>query len=148
MQLLDDNGHGMALYVADYQFPDDPHPGKRRSWLIVYGTAHCPRGSWSFRWQALTPDDAIDIARWLRQVASGAGEPTLAFIEPALSFEHTWGEPGTIDLDIGFDLEFSPPWDRRPRAGDPFIVSCRRLTPAGLLRAADEWDSEIVPYPP
>ncbi|MCX4404438.1 MULTISPECIES: hypothetical protein [unclassified Streptomyces] len=133
MRLIDSDGHGIELRVTDYQFPDAAHMGKRRSWLIVEGTANCPQGAWTFRWQALTPEDAIALATWLRDFARSPdggqqADDSLEFIEPNLAFAATRADAHQIALQIRLDLEFSPPWRKRNRAGDPFTVVCR-MTP-------------------
>lgn len=152
MRLIDCDGHGIELGVVNYQFPDDAHEGKRRSWLIIEGTAHCPQGAWTFRWQALTPEDAVVLATWLRDIARAPGgrqpeDRSLEFIEPNLAFTADRADARHITLEIRLDLEFSPPWRKRNQAGDPFTVVCR-ITPEALLRATTEWTAEIAPYPP
>jgi hypothetical protein len=152
MRLIGSDGHGVALGVVDYQFPDAPHQGQRQSWLIVQGSASCPQGTWSFRWQALTADDAVVLADWLRSAAGlasvdGPGNVSLGFTEPNLAFACARSDPHLIDLRISLDLEFSPPWHRRTHAGDPFVISCQ-ITPEAMLEAAADWAAEIAPYPP
>jgi hypothetical protein len=137
---------------VDYQFPDAVDPRQRRSWLVIEGAAYCPQGTWSFRWQALTPDDAVVLANWLRRTADRptTAEPdsaSLTFTEPNLSFSFTRTDAHRIDLDVGLDLEFSPPWRRHTRAGDPFVISCQ-LTPESVMTAATDWAAEISAYPP
>lgn len=63
MRLIGSDGQGVELGIVDYQFPDAADPRQRRSWLVVEGSAHCPQGTWSFRWPALTADDAVELAR-------------------------------------------------------------------------------------
>ncbi|MES5824665.1 hypothetical protein [Streptomyces sp. RG80] len=152
MRLIDVDGHGIELGVVDYQFPDAAHMGKRRSWLIVEGTANCPQGAWAFRWQALTPEDAVALASWLREVAHAPfggqqADDSLEFTEPNLALAADRSDAHQIALEIRLDLEFSPPWRKRNRAGDPFTVACR-ITPEALLRASTEWTAEIAAYPP
>lgn len=151
MRLIGGDGYGLKLRLVGYQFPEAPHPGRRRSWLIVAGSASCPQGTWSFRWQALTTDDAVALAEWLRTAAGATaaeGQATnLAFTEPNLAFACTRPEPSLIDLQISLDLEFSPPWRRRTWAGDPFVIPCQ-ITPAAMQDAASDWAAEIAPYPP
>jgi hypothetical protein len=149
----------VELTTTGYQSPDHPVPESRRAWLMLEGTAHAREGAWSFRWAALTPDDAVLVSDWLRLVAAGAmrvAEPhelngacdgCLHFTEPNLGFAVAAYQPGLISLRLEFDLEFSPPWRPRTRAGDPFDLVCD-FVPEALLRAADEWDAEIAAFPP
>lgn len=152
MRLIDSDGNGIELRVTDYQFPDAAHMGKRRSWLIVEGTANCPQGAWTFRWQALTPEDATALATWLRDFARSPdggqqADDSIEFTEPNLAFAATRADAHQIALQIRLDLEFSPPWRKRNRAGDPFTIVCR-MTPEALLTASTEWTADITPYPP
>lgn len=144
----------MELSVAGYQFPDHIDPRIRYSWLVIAGSANCPEGNWAFRWQALSLDDAVELAGWLRRIAEEAepgGEPVggparLAFTEPNLSFTAT-RTAGAIELGIGLDLEFSPPWDRRAAAGSPFVVTAR-LSPGDIATAAKDLGAEVESYLP
>lgn len=154
MRLIDSDGYGVELSVAGYQFPDHIDPRIRYSWLIIAGTANCPEGNWSFRWQALTLDDAVELADWLRRIAAEAqpsGEPLpgparLVFTEPNLAFTATPVD-GAVELRIGLDLEFSPPWNRRAEAGNPTVVTAR-LAPDDLATAAKELGAEVDSYLP
>jgi hypothetical protein len=153
MRLIGSDGHGIELGVVDYQFPDAVDSQQRHSWLVIEGTAHCPQGTWSFRWQALTADDAVELAQWLRRSAAGPANPgpdgtdRLDFTEPNLAFAITWTDSGQLELRTSLDLEFSPPWRQQSRSGDPFVVTCR-LSPESVLTAATDWAAEIKPYPP
>lgn len=140
--------------MAGYQFPDHIDPRIRYSWLVIAGTANCPEGAWTFRWQALTLDDAVELADWLGRIAAEAepaddtarGSARLDFTEPNLSFTAT--RTGTeVELGIGLDLEFSPPWNRRATAGRPFVVTAR-LAPADIATAAKEFGAEVDGYLP
>ncbi|WP_280423645.1 WapI family immunity protein [Nocardia carnea] len=154
MRLIDSDGYGVELTVAGYQFPDHIDPRIRYSWLIIAGTANCPEGNWSFRWQALTLDDAVELAEWLRRIAAAAepgGDPLpeparLEFTEPNLSFLAA-SVAGGVELRIGLDLEFSPPWNRRVTAGEPTVVTTR-LGAAQLTTAAEDLGAEVGSYLP
>lgn len=150
--MIDGDGHGIGLGVEGYQFPEAVHPGKRQSWLVITGRACSPQGQWSFRWQALTTDEAIDLATWLRTVAASphGSRRSLSgpeFTEPNLSFIASRPRPNLVALEVALDLEFSPPWRKRNRAGDPFKIECQ-LSPGAVTRAACVWGTEITPYPP
>ncbi|MEU1986351.1 hypothetical protein [Nocardia sp. NPDC019395] len=154
MRLIDSDGYGVELSVAGYQFPDHIDPRIRYSWLIIAGTANCPDGNWSFRWQALTLDDAVELAEWLRRIAAEAepsggevpGPARLVFTEPNLSFAAT-PVAGAVEMRIGLDLEFSPPWNRRAEAGSPVVITAR-LTPADIATAAKDLGTEVDAYLP
>ncbi|GAB1641400.1 hypothetical protein [Krasilnikovia sp. MM14-A1259] len=157
MRLIDAAGHGVDLRVTGYQFPDAEDLAQRHSWHMVEGTATSPEGSWTFRYPALTCDDSQYVARWLRTTAlresswpNTEAAPTvpasLAFTEPNLTMAASDYAPDLVTLDIGLDLEFSPPWRHRDRAGTPFVIRTR-LTHQQLERAADDWEQEIAPYP-
>ena len=154
MRLIDSDGYGVELTVAGYQFPDHIDPRIRYSWLVIAGTANSPEGKWSFRWQALTLDDAVELAEWLRRIAAGA-EPggdsppesaRLGFTEPNLSFAAK-AAAGAVELRIGLDLEFSPPWNRRVAAGEPTVVTAR-LGAAELTTAAEDLGAEVGSFLP
>ncbi|MEV5825080.1 hypothetical protein AB0L25_05830 [Spirillospora sp. NPDC052242] len=151
MRLFDASGHGVELRVTGYQFPDDP--AKRYSWHMVEGGATCPEGSWTFRYPALTCADSAYVPVWLRGAARPEHAPAdaeppgdLWFTEPNLTVAVTGFSSGLVTLAIGLDLEFSPPWDHRRRAGRPYVVRCR-LAPRRFEEAAAEWEREIAPYP-
>ncbi|WP_026402601.1 WapI family immunity protein [Actinomadura rifamycini] len=151
MRLIDASGHGVELRVTGYQFPDDP--ARRYSWHMVEGSATCPEGAWTFRYPALTCDDSPHVAVWLRRAARSADAPAdagppagLRFTEPNLTLAVAGRSSGLVTLDVGLDLEFSPPWDHRHRAGDPYVVRCR-LAPRRIEEAAGDWEREIAPYP-
>lgn len=157
MHLIDAAGYGVELYVTGYQFPDAKNLAQRHSWHMVEGTATSPEGSWTFRYPALTCDDSPYVARWLRNAARRelplantdealATSATLTFTEPNLSIALAECSPTVVVLDIGLDLEFSPPWERRGQAGTPFVIRCH-LTRQQLEHAAAEWEQEIAPYP-
>ncbi|RSN70280.1 WapI family immunity protein [Actinomadura sp. WAC 06369] len=79
--------------------------------------------------------------------AAAAGPPAgLRFTEPNLTLAVAGRSSGLVTLDVGLDLEFSPPWDHRHRAGDPYVVRCR-LAPRRIEEAAADWEREIAPYP-
>ncbi|MFD4352374.1 hypothetical protein ACFWPX_07430 [Nocardia sp. NPDC058518] len=152
MRLIGSDGYGIELGVAGYQFPDAVDPQQRRSWLVITGTAHSPQGTWPFRWQALTPEDAVALGQWLHHASDISTDnecrsARISFTEPNLTFSYVTAQAALIDLSIGLDLEFSPPWRRHARAGDPFVISCR-VDAEVMSTAADDWTAEIGSYPP
>jgi hypothetical protein len=158
VQLWGVAGYGVDMRVVGYQFPDADDPAERCSWHMVEGTATCAEGSWSWRYPALTCDESPRLSAWLRSVAdAGESEPagaggtvrpmaTLTFLEPNLSLTLVGCSPGAVLIDIGLDLEAAPPWQPRRAAGNPFRVRCD-VAREHLLRAAEDWDAEIAPYP-
>ncbi|MEV6265868.1 hypothetical protein AB0L64_01795 [Kribbella sp. NPDC051936] len=146
MRLVDGDGLGLDLGVTGYQFPDAADPGKRFSWHMVEGAAFAPTGRWQFRYPALTCDETPRVSAWLRDAAIGGGQPGLAFTEPNLAFRVVGRSSGQVTLNIELDLEFSPPWERRRSAGDPFILAVS-IPRQGLIVAADAWDQETAPFP-
>ncbi|MEU4316740.1 hypothetical protein [Nocardia sp. NPDC024068] len=154
MRLIDSDGFGVELSVAGYQFPDHIDPRIRYGWLVIAGVANCPEGNWSFRWQALTLDESVELADWLKRIAAEAdgddapvpGPARLTFSEPNLGFTATRGA-GAVELAIALDLEFLPPWDRRTDEGSPFVVTAR-LAPADIATAAKELGAEVDGYLP
>jgi hypothetical protein len=146
VRLIDGDGHGLEVRVTGYQFPDAADPGKRFSWHMVEGAGHTPRGRWQVRYPALTCDETPRVSAWLRDAAIDAGQPELSFTEPNLAFRVADRFLDQVVLSIELDLEFSPPWERRRSAGDPFSLAIR-VPRQGLVAAADAWDQEAAPFP-
>ena len=147
MRIFGLDGRGVSLDVDGYQFPDAAEESLRRSWLMIRGEAIAAAGTWAFRWQALTPDEAINLGRWLRDLADErAGHDDLWFLEPNLAFAVLTRSPERVGLRIAFDLEFSPPWRPRIGAGDPFTIETE--VPRATLRdAAENWAEALADYP-
>jgi hypothetical protein len=101
----------------------------------------------------LTADDAVELALWLGRAAAQPsdaehdGSGRLDFTGPNLAFAFTWTDSGLVELHVSLDLEFSPPWRRQSRSGEPFVVTCQ-LAAESVSKAAAEWTAEITPYPP
>jgi hypothetical protein len=159
VRLIGPDERGVELRVVGYQFPDHPDSVARRSWLMIEGVAYADEGSWSFRWAALTPDDAVLISEWLLMTAFGEMpvaaphelgaecDGCLHFVEPNLGFAVAEYRSDVIVLRVELDLEFQPPWRESKAAGDPYVLVCQ-LPAATLTKAAEEWDAEIAPFPP
>src|SRR6185369_8183602 len=100
-----------------------------------------------------TCDESPRLSAWLRAAAdfTASGESSNRldppfFMEPNLTVAPDgWTDDATV-LKIGLDLEFSPPWQRRTSAGDPFVIVIEP-TREQVRQAAEEWDAEIAPYP-
>lgn len=145
--------HVLTLQVTGYQFPDAEDLRQRYSWHMIEGEATCARGTWRFRYPALTCDESPRIPAWLDDVAAcaelypqGRQPGALKFTEPNLGFSVAGCQLGEAVLKIALDLEFQPPWHRRKEAGDPFCLMLR-MTAGQLRSAAREWDDEIARYP-
>jgi hypothetical protein len=146
VRLIDGDGHGLEARVTGYQFPDAANPNKRFSWHMVEGVGHSPRGRWQFRYPALTCDETPRVSAWLRDASIDVGQAVLSFTEPNLGLRVADRFADHVMLRVELDLEFSPPWERRRSAGDPFILAIR-VPRQGLLVAADAWDRETAPFP-
>jgi hypothetical protein len=126
---------------------------------MIEGVAYAPEGSWSFRWAALTPDDAVLVSEWLLMTAFGEmpiADPhelgadcdgCLHFAEPNIGFAVAAYRPDVIVLRVDLDLEFQPPWRENKAAGDPFVLFCE-LPAATLTKAAEDWDADIAAFRP
>lgn len=150
MILREISGHGVAIQVCGYQFPDDENVQKRYSWHMVQGQAHADGGDWAFRYPALTCDETPMISTWLRTVAAGGPTAVLRFTEPNLELVVAEQHGADVTVAVGLDMEFLPPW-RMPSSGSvcgggPFVIAVR-LSRQQLLAAADEWDAETEPFP-
>ncbi|MEE1820826.1 hypothetical protein PUR61_01200 [Streptomyces sp. BE20] len=71
----------------------------------------------------------------------------MTFIEPVLAFSLAGRTDGAVRVRVHLSLEASPP-SRPDTEGDlaPYEVEIE-LTEAELLRAADEWDRELLAFP-
>jgi hypothetical protein len=153
MRLIGSDGHGVELGVVGYQFPDAVDLQQRQSRLVIEGSASCPEGTWSLRWQALTAEDAVELARWLQRSAAQSTDGRhddsgwLDFTEPNWPSPSPGPPQASSSFRISVDLELLPPWRLQARSGDPFVVTCRP-TPESVLNAATDWATEIKPYPP
>ena len=152
MLLMDTDGpNRLQIRVTGYQFPDALDLDKRSSWHMVGGQAHCQEGSWRFHWQALQCDESPLVSAWLAEVAGSmtqqrAMPEPLRFIEPNLTFRAYPQDAGRVQIMVSFDLEFQPPWHRRPGAGDPFALSFT-TGKEQLRQAAGQWDAERSLFP-
>ncbi len=100
------------------------------------------------------------MTSWLRAVAAGTvavtepdaeGElsPDTWFIEPLLAFSlANRSEDGATVIRIHLSLEAAPPWQQGDDRADiyQYVVGVRMDT-AALLRAADQWDLALMPFP-
>jgi hypothetical protein len=141
----------LTIGVTGYQFPDALDLHERCSWHMVGGEAQCQKGSWQFRWQALTCDESPRVSVWLVEVAESVRQrhvlpAPLEFVEPNLAFSAFPAGPGRARIVVSFDLELQPPWHRRRGSGDPFALSLT-MGESQLRLAAGQWDAERAPYP-
>ncbi|WP_236245100.1 hypothetical protein [Streptomyces sp. CC210A] len=131
--LFDDQGCGIGLEVLRYEFAAARGDAYDDNWLVVRGEVVTPTGRWSFTEPCLLTDEARRLSAWLREAAADGGAPAvLDFIEPTLTFRR-------VPEGVRVGLAHVGP-------GLPDAVDVR-MGPAGLLRAADAWDAELVPFP-
>ncbi|MFB7037569.1 MULTISPECIES: hypothetical protein [unclassified Streptomyces] len=125
-----------------------------------------PEGDWSFADPCLLTDEAREVSAWLRAVAAETvpvtgrdpdGElcPDTWFIEPVLAFsladrsDRSDRSEARAVIRVHLSSEAAPPW----RQGDEstgmyqYAVEVRMDTDA-LLRAADQWELALAPFPP
>jgi hypothetical protein len=154
VRIASTNGNALEISVVGYQFPDAEDLAKRYSWHMLKGTATVAEASWHFRWQALTCDESLRVAPWLRLLAETIGDTSgadllapapLIFTEPNLAFAALDLRSDRALLRIELDVEFHR--DRAHwRAGEPYLLDLD-VTGSQLVRAAAEWDREIARYP-
>jgi hypothetical protein len=118
---------------------------------MVGGDARCQEGSWRFHWQALTCDESPRVSAWLMEVAGAVTRQfalpgPLRFLEPNLEFQAFAADKGAVQILVGFNLEFQPPWHQRHGTSDPFTLSFT-MDEAHLRQAATQWDAERAPFP-
>lgn len=77
----------------------------------------------------------------------GGWSPSLTFMESVPAFSLASRSDGAVVVRVHLSLEASPPW-RPDFEGDvvPYEVEIE-LTEIELLRAADEWDRELLTFP-
>jgi hypothetical protein len=157
MRLAGLDGPVLALRPLRYEFPDAKPCGVGgmwdANWLLIEGEVSTSAGAWSFTNACLTTWEARRLGAWLRaagnrQPASDAGDhPTppsgVHFLEPVLEFGISGdGTGGSLDLRVELRLEALPPWQSHEA-----YVLILLTPPAALLRAADEWEQELLPLP-
>lgn len=156
--LLTSNECSVELLPLGYQFSVTSGDSYDDNWLIIGGRVRTPDGSWSFREPVLLTDEGLRLSRWLRAAVAGriavaqpdtegGLSPSLTFIEPVLAFSLAGRSAGAVVVRVHLSLEASPPW-RPDIEGDmvPYEVEID-LTEVELLRAADEWDRELLAFP-
>ncbi|MFE7186135.1 hypothetical protein ACFU80_29120 [Streptomyces erythrochromogenes] len=128
------------------------------NWLVIGGRVRTPDGRWSFREPVLLTAEGRRLSRWLRAAVAGriavaqpdtegGWSPSLTFTESVLAFSLASRSDGDVVVRVHLSLEASPPW-RPDIEGDmvPYDVEIE-LTEVELLRAANEWDRELLAYP-
>ncbi len=135
-----------------WQFPPDAGAWDDQ-WLVISGTVDLGDRTWSFTDPCLLIGEARELATWLRQVASGqigpdrGGEPSLAFMEPALGFSTTARDGDELVVGIHFTAEAAPPWlrDDNPHSAQYTVELPLRV--GEILAAADTWTGELDALP-
>lgn len=157
--LLSDHGNSVELRLLGYQFATivaDPHDD---NWLVIGGDVVTPEGSWSFADPCLLVHEARQVSAWLRAAAAGTvattgpdDEGRLApdtwFTEPVLAFGLADRDEGGMVVRVYLSMEASPPWQQGEDRPDIYEYAVEvRTDAAGLLRAADDWDRALAPFP-
>ena len=162
MKLLSEDGASVVLIPTGYQFGRGAAPPGEwdANWLLVRGEVRTSTGeSWTFDDPCLTTWDCVELHGWLRAASRGEVAPTdtpteddglLWFTEPNVAFSIAETSGQTLVLRVHLSLESAP---GRPDVdpGPPldlyeYVVPLRVLR-AELRDAADEWQTDIAPYP-
>ncbi|MFH8369597.1 hypothetical protein [Streptomyces sp. NPDC018031] len=157
--LLTDRAHRFGLRPLRYQFPVPGGDSWDDNWLVVAADLATPSGRWSFTDACLLVDEARTMSGWLRAMADGRvpdalpgpegrRTPDLGFIEPVLAFSQVRWRDGAGVLRVHLSPEGAPPWQRHEEEADPgpYLVEIE-TNRTELVRAAEEWDRELAPFP-
>ncbi len=85
MKLSTARGLALELQIVGYQFPEINNAPWDSDWLLIRIEVSHPMGNWSTTDPCLLTFEAVDLANWLENVASGG--PDLedeSFTEPNL----------------------------------------------------------------
>jgi len=163
VQLTSTDGAAFELRLSGYEHPDLTTAGEPdANWLVVHGRVRTAAGeSWTFDEPDLTTWEAQELLDWLHAAAEGRLEPTddpgsdmvtstLMFIEPNLAFSiaAVEGEHTVLRVHLSLEAEASRPgWTGglSPRIYEYSIPL--RVDRAQLLMAAEQWSSDIAPFP-
>ncbi|MFJ4879553.1 hypothetical protein ACIP93_30735 [Streptomyces sp. NPDC088745] len=153
-------GSGIGLRPLRYQFPVATGEPWDDNWLVIGAEVSTATGDWSFTDPCLVVDEARELSTWLRAVADGRRPdaapdsegnlvPDLDFTEPVLGFSQVRWHDGSGVLRVHLSREGAPP--RRSQGGRPeaprYAIEIETDRDA-LLRAAEEWDRDLTPFPP
>lgn len=146
----------LELSIAGYQFPDSDDPQLKYSWHMIQGRASTASEAWDFRWHALTCDEPVRLAAWLREAAEASalgrvmpaeGPGPISFTEPNLAFEVESYCRDVVVIRVELDLEFRSP-SNKPNyyVGHPNVLHIRTSIDK-LAAAAADWESDLRRYP-
>ncbi|WP_418959595.1 hypothetical protein [Streptomyces tritici] len=155
---LSDGTNSVDLRPLRYQFPVVCGNPWDDNWLIIGGSVTTPEGRWSFADPCLLTDEARTVAAWLRGAAAGTVPvtgpddgswwPDDLFVEPVLGFGVAARDEEAVVIRVHLSLEAAPPWQRgdaKPGLYQYWVGI--RLGTAALLRAAEEWERSLEPFP-
>jgi len=163
VQLTSTDGAAFELRPSGYEYPDFTTAGEPdANWLFLHGRVRTAAGeSWTFEGPDLSTWEAKELLDWLHAAAEGRLEPTdipglylvtstLMFIEPNLAFSVAAVEGEHTVLRVHLSLEAAagrPGWTAEPRPRIYEYSIPLRVGRAQLLTAAEQWSSEIAPFP-
>jgi hypothetical protein len=140
-------GDSLALNISGYQFPDAEDLQKRYSWHMVEGGASSATTKWAFRYPALTCDESVTLATWLREVGdTPETSSTLKFTEPNLRFEIVGRSTDSVILEVQLDQEFGHPADVESGRREKTVLRLQ-LSHQALRIAAQEWMADVDRFP-
>ena len=163
MQLTSTDGAAFELRPSGYEYPDLTTAGEPdANWLLLDGRVRTATGeSWTFQGPDLSTWEAKELLDWLHAAAEGRLEPTdnpgsdlathtLIFIEPNLAFSvaAVEGEHTVLRVHLSLEVAAGRPGgtaEPRPRIYEYSVPL--RVDRAQLLTAAQQWSSDIAPFP-
>jgi hypothetical protein len=141
------SGDSLSLNISGYQFPDAEDPKLRYSWHMLEGGASSASTTWSFRYPALTCDESVRLASWLREVSEAPELPAaIEFTEPNLRFEIIGRAGDEVILEVRLSQEFGVPVDKEPWERDQAVLRLQ-LTNQALISAAQQWMADVERFP-
>ncbi len=161
--LLSDHTSSVELHPLRYQFPATPGDPYDDNWLVIGGKVTTPEGDWSFADPCLLTDEAREVGAWLRAVAAetvpvtgrdpeGGLSPDTWFVEPVLAFslaDRSDRSEGGAVIRVHLSSEAAPPWRRGDESTGMYQYAVEvRMDTDALLRAADQWELALAPFPP
>ncbi|ABS03883.1 WapI family immunity protein [Kineococcus radiotolerans] len=163
MKLTSTDGAAFELRLSGYEYPDLTTADELdANWVIVHGRVRTAAGEiWTFDDPSLTTWEAQELLDWLHAAAEGRLEPsddpgsdmvtsTLMFIEPNLAFSVAAVEGEQTMLRVHLSLEAvagKPDWSAGPKPRIYEYSIPFRVDRAQLLTAAQQWSSDIAPFP-
>ncbi|MFJ4467696.1 hypothetical protein ACIP2X_09520 [Streptomyces sp. NPDC089424] len=156
---LTDSAGDFGIRPLGYEYPVARGNRWDDNWLVIAGECKTPEVSWSFTDPSLLVDEAHEVSRWLRAVASeerpdaqpdedGKFVPDLIFIEPVIAFSQVRWRDGRGVLRVHLSLEAAPPpaQDAEGLELYQYVIEIESDR-AAVLRAAATWDRYLVQFP-